>query len=240
MSYQKRSRIARKLERQSKKNFVLATLGTVAIFIAIFKIGIPLLADFGLFIGNFGRAENNQRGNKMQEFVQQPRIDPLPQATNSGNIKITGIAVAKSKVEIFIEENMISSVYAKEDGTFVLPNLKLRSGENIIKARTILDANKSEFSESLSVIFDTDPPTLEINQPSQDQQFGKGDSTIEVRGKTEIDTRVTVNNFRAIVDSQGNFSASLVLTSGKNTITVHAFDVSGNQTEKSLTVTFSP
>lgn len=240
MSYQKRSRIARKLEMQSKKNVVFATLGTVAIFIAIFKIGIPLLADFGLFIGNFSRTEDNQKGNKTQEFVQQPRIDPLPQATNSASIKITGIAVAKGKVEIFIEEDLISTVEVKEDGTFMLPNLKLRNGENIIKARAILRDNKSELSESLSVIFDTDPPTLEINQPSQDQQFGKGDSIIEVRGKTEIDTKVVVNNFRAIVDSQGNFSSVLALTPGENIITVQAFDLSGNQTEKSLTVTFSP
>lgn len=234
-----RSRILRRQERQSKKSIIFAILGTIIVVFAIFKVGIPLLAQFSLFLTNLTHPQETA-GNTGPGFVQAPILDPVPIATNSGTIKLTGVAISEREIQIFISGDLVDKVNSDKDGHFEVPNLKIRSGQNTISAKTKDGDNLSDSSNSLSVAFDDEAPSLEVTNPTDNQSFSKFDSKIEVRGKTEKEARVTVNDFRAVVDSLGNFSYLLELSGGENNISIKAIDPAGNETEVKRKVTYSP
>lgn len=237
-SYPSRSRLLKKLDKQSRKNFYLAFLGIVLVIFAVFKIGIPLLVQASLFIGNFNSTPETQKENPA--FLQAPSLSPLPNATNSATIKLTGFATPEKEVEIFVNNELTTKINTDKDGTFEIPDLKLLNGENILKARMISDDRRSEFSESLTVTFNDKTPTLEITNPTDNQTFGKDQGKIEVKGKTDPDNQIMVNDFRAIVDSGGNFSYFLELSTGENKIQIKARNLAGNEIKVERKVTFSP
>ncbi len=55
--------------------------------------------------------------------------------------------------------------------------------------------------------------------------------TLLVKGKTNKDAKVTINNEEVLVSSSGYFAKVVLLKSGENLITVKAFDSSGNSKE---------
>lgn len=64
--------------------------------------------------------------------------------------------------------------------------------------------------------------------------------TISVRGKTVPRAEVSVNEKDTTADSSGNFSATLTLDEGENTIFITAVDDEGNSAETELIVTYEP
>lgn len=234
-----RSRLMRRIEKTSRRNLVFSLLGIVILVFAVFKIGIPLLAQFSLFLGNLGNSAPETETEKTI-FIQAPRLEPLPIATNSGSIKITGISLPEKEVETHINEELIGKATADKNGKFEIKSLKLQEGENNIKARVKDKEKFSEFSENVLVIFDNKPPILELTNPAPNQDFSKEQNKIEVKGKTEIESKVTVNGSRAIVDTNGNFSYTLALVDGENKIQVKAVDLAGNEVTIERTVTYSP
>lgn len=236
---QTRSRLSRRIEKQSKRSTFLALLGIGIIVVAIFKFAIPLIAQLGIFLDNLNPADTETQQNSTS-FLQSPRIDALPIATNSAVIKITGVGIPEKDVEVFVGEELINKITADIKGRFEIPDLRLRAGQNIIKARIRDNDNTSDFSDKQIVIFDNTPPFLEITSPSQNQNFGKDQNTIEVKGKTEKEAIVTVNDFRAIVESDGNFSYLLRLSAGENIVKVKAQDPAGEETQIERKITYSP
>ena len=65
-------------------------------------------------------------------------------------------------------------------------------------------------------------------------------STISVKGKTANGIDVFVNDTENRSDAGGNFSASVSLDEGENTIIVVATDSEGNVAEETITVTYDP
>lgn len=234
-----RSRISRRIEKQSKRSSFLALLGTGVIVVAIFKFGIPLIAQLGTFFENLNPLDTEVQQNSTS-FLQSPRIDVLPIATNSAAIKIAGVGIPEKNVELFVGEELVSKVKVDEDGKFAIASLKLNLGQNIIRARMRDNDNTSDFSESQTVIFDNTPPSLEVISPNQSQSFSKDQNTIEVKGKTEKEATVTVNDFRAIVDGDGSFSYLLRLSAGENIVRVKAQDLAGEETQVERKITYSP
>ncbi|MBI2622449.1 hypothetical protein HYW66_02340 [Candidatus Microgenomates bacterium] len=227
-----RSRILRKVEKQSKRNFILTVAGTILIIIAIFKLGIPLLAQIG--------QSNIQTQSDKPSFIQPPQLDPLPIATNSATIKISGLAITDKEIEVFVGNSLVNTIKSDHVGKFEIASLKLNSGQNLIKARTRDNDNTSDFSPEQTVIFDDTGPMLEVTNPTSNQSFAGGENTVEVRGKTDVDSTVTVNDFRAIVDSEGKFSYLFKLTNGENIINIKSLDPAGNETSLERKVNFSP
>ncbi len=63
-------------------------------------------------------------------------------------------------------------------------------------------------------------------------------ATISVKGKTGAKAQVAVNDVETTADASGNFSASVALDEGENTIFIVVNDAAGNVTEKELTVIY--
>ncbi|MCX6743356.1 MAG: helix-turn-helix domain-containing protein [Candidatus Parcubacteria bacterium] len=70
------------------------------------------------------------------------------------------------------------------------------------------------------------PPQLIVYQP--DKNLISSSNFIEIKGRTEKEARVFINEKEVFLDSQGNFSATLDLQKGLNMIKISAVKKQGN------------
>ena len=235
-----RSRLSRKIERQSKKNLILSLFGIIVILFLLFKIGIPALVNFVVFISGLKGNQETISPNKTNEFISPPTLNSTFNATNSARISLSGVAQENQTIKLYVNDEVSGDTQTKKDGLFSFDNVKLSKGENIVKTKAFLKDNKeSEFSKALTVFFKDGLPKLEINNPSDNQNFSKDENNIKVSGKTDPNVNVTVNGYIAIVDEKGNFSYQLPLENGENKIKIMAVDEAGNKTEAERKVNYS-
>lgn len=234
-----RSRLSKRLEKQSIKNLFLSILGIIIIVVLLIKFGVPLLVNFSLFISG-DRNDQNSQVNKKASFVPAPILSTRDVATNSAQVRIDGSSLSNQTIVLYVNGSLGDKVPTSNNGRFS-SIITLIPEENIIKARAITsDGAESDLSERLIIIFKNKAPTLEIILPSDGQSFSKDQNTVEVKGKTDPQVRVTVNSFWAIIDEDNNFSYTLTLKDGENEIKIIADDQAGNKTEKTIRVTYSP
>lgn len=236
--YPSRSRLSKRIERQSKKTLFFSIIGIIIVLFLIIKVGLPLLIRFSLLVGDL--KDVSEPKEQKQSVLLPPQLSPLPQATNSATIKIDGIASKDLQVEVFLNNDLVNKSTPDENGKFTIEALRLNEGQNLVKAREKDKTGKTgEFSEEITIIYDKEPPKLELSQPSDNQVFSKDTKTIIVAGKSEGSTHITVNGFWAVIDNNGNFSYTLSLTNGENKIKVEAADDAGNKTTIERKVTLS-
>ena len=97
---------------------------------------------------------------------------------------------------------------------------------------TDTSGNKSFDSKKLTIVYDIEPPEIEITSPQNEQSFsGTANKQINIEGKTDAGVKVTINERIAIVNSDGNFRLSTTLADGDNEFTVLAEDEAGNSSE---------
>lgn len=231
-----RSRFNRKLEKESKRNFILSLFGIILILFLLFKFGVPLLANFALFLSN---SKETTTQPSRAKFLTTPVMFSLPSATNSAQLVVKGKAESKSTVDLYINDKIIDKTQAAKNGDFSF-RINLEEGSNKIFVKSKLDKNSSDPSDEAEIVFDNTPPELSIDSPSDGQNFSGDQNLILVNGNTDSQTKVTVNGFWAIVDQNNKYSYTLLLKSGDNEIKVEAVDEAGNKSEKKIIVKYSP
>jgi bacillopeptidase F len=233
----RRSRLSKNAEKKTRKTLFLSVVGIIIVVFLLAKFGIGLLVNFSLFLAG---PKDNQllQGNSQINFVAPPTLNPLPNATNSAKIIISGRSTKEIDIELFINDDLIDETKTDKDGGFVFtPNLK--EGNNQIKTRAIYKDKKSDFSVTFEVILKNSQPTLEVTSPSDGQTFKKDQNNVTIQGKTDLGVTITVNVFWAVIDDSNNFSYNLPLQNGDNEIKIVAIDQAGNRSEKSLKVNYS-
>ena len=224
------------MEQKTKKNFALSVLGIILVIFLAFKFGIPFLINFSLFLS--GSQSKNEITVQNPSFIAPPVLDSFPQATSSANIIISGIASKNQIINLYINDELIDTSKAKDDGKFLFKE-SIKPGENTIVAKAVVNKIESDSSNIIITFFRNAPPSLNISFPSDGQSFSKDQNVVEVKGTTDLDVKVTVNDHWAITDSNGNFSYNLLLQGGDNKIKVTATDLAGNKTEKEIKVNYS-
>lgn len=200
-------------------------------------MGIPLLIRFAVFVGNLKSAP--EPASQKLIAPPPPTLDPLPEATNSAQIAVSGLSQPNYLVEVYLNQREAGRITSQSDGSFK-NILTLSEGENEIYALAIdQEGNSSEPSGKIVVIYQTTPPDLEVTQPKDKENFISESNKIEVVGKTNPEASIWVNDHLVVVDKDGNFKYPLSLSLGENTIKVIAKDKAGNQTERVLTVSYS-
>lgn len=169
-----------------------------------------------------------------------PRLFPLPIATNSAQMTVRGLAESRSKVEIFLNNKLIGSTFADEEGRFALEKVRLKEGENQIYAISKKENHQSPPSNSIFSILKSKAPRLKIISPSPNTVISQKEGEVKIEGKTDPNVSLLINKRWVIVQSDGSFSFQLPLSKGKNKIEIIAEDVAGNRTLKELTVTYQP
>lgn len=234
-----RSRLSKKQTYKSVKNLFWSVIGIMAIIFILVKFGIPLLVNFSLFLSGT-QADQKSQSKDNNSFVPIPILSSQNVATNSAQTKIQGSASPQHSIILYLNGNLADKVSTDANGNFS-STITLSPNTNIIKAKAVAsDGKESEFSEGLTIIFKNTSPTLDISAPSDNQSFSKDQNHAEVKGKTDSQVRVTINDFWAIIDEDNNFLYNLPLKEGVNEIKIVATDQAGNKTEKNLKVTYSP
>jgi bacillopeptidase F len=219
---------------------ILSIVGIAVILFILFRFGIDFLVNFSLFIS--GNKNQTITQTNQINYVAAPILNPLPQATNSAHIVISGKSAKDYQVLLYLNNSNVDQTNADKNGIFVFSE-DLTNGNNQIKVKAEYNNKQSNFSDTIDVVYKNSPPTLDVSSPSDGQKFDKNSigsgSSINVVGKTDAGVSVTVNGFWAVVDDNNNFSYTLPLQNGDNQIKIVAVDQAGNKTEKDLKVNYS-
>jgi len=194
------------------------------------------MTNIALFVS--GSQATSTDKNTSNSFMFPPALDPLPIATNSALIKISGNSSKNMTVELYINDDLIDKKSVDNNGNFVF-DYQLTPGDSLIKVRNDNDNKKSDFSPIVTVSYKNAAPNLTIDSPSDGQKFSNDQRDITVSGKTDPGVTVTVNGFWAIIDQNNNYSYNLTLINGDNSIKVDATDQAGNKAEKTIKVNYS-
>lgn len=98
------------------------------------------------------------------------------------------------------------------------------------------EQDKKDFAKEMGVLFDLNPPALEISSPTNGLTTEA--ASIEVKGTTEKDATILVNGAK-VTNDNGTFATTINLNEGANGIKVEAVDKAGNKTVKDISVTRS-
>ena len=236
----KYSLLSKKEEKRNLRRAALFTFLTLFLIFAAIFWGIPALIKMAVFFGNI-RGSSQPVEVKDNLPPQVPLLNALPEATNQTEIEVTGLTEAGASVKIFLTGQEVKEVLTDNEGNFSSGKLNLTLGQNEIYALAVDKAgNQSVASNKISVWYDNEAPSLEISQPEDGQTISDEKAKVDIIGKTEEDVELRINDHLVILEKEGNFKYSLGLNVGENQILIIAIDKAGNQTEKTLTVTYSP
>ena len=171
-----------------------------------------------------------------------PPVINIPfEATNTSKINITGYAPSNSKVELLIDDGLKDTTTTKEDGSFEFNDISLNLGTNNISGKTIGEKGTESLpSKTLYVYYSNESPNLTVSDPEDNKTIQGGDKKITIKGKTDANIKIFINDSRIITNSNGDFSSEQPLNDGDNNFTVKAIDKSGNETSLSRKVTYNP
>lgn len=231
------SRLRRYEDRKFKKRLLWALGGSITLIIFIFIFGLKLLVGFSLLVDNLRGSPPKEQ--QSQSLVLPPILDPLPEATNSATIAITGKGDPGMKIVLYIDEEESVTLPVESDGTFSITK-KFTEGEHTVSAKAKNDKDLvSDLSNVMTVTIKRSKPELTVTNPQDGARIVGENNTLIVKGKTDSDNTVTVNDRLAVVGSDGSFSYTQTLTEGENTIRIAATDPAGNGETVERRVTYS-
>jgi hypothetical protein len=116
----------------------------------------------------------------------------------------------------------------------------MKNKEKVTTAMTTTDTTITPTSD-----IGTPEPTVKVQQitllvSSPANGITVTSPTVVIKGKTIPKADVFVNDSQTTADAQGNFSVTLTLDEGENTVVVAANDADGNFAEQELIITYDP
>ncbi len=231
------SRLIRHEERQQRKRLMWALGGMFALVIFLFVFGLKILVGFSLMVDRV-RGNTPQLVSQNQELILPPTLDPLPEATNSATLTITGKSDTGLTIVLYIDEEEATTLPVKNDGTFTYTK-KLAEGNHTVSAKAKNDKDGvSDLSNVLTMSIQRKKPELTITSPTDGARIVGDSNTLTVKGKTASDNSVTINDRLAVVGNDGSFTYTQTLGEGENTLHVVVTDPAGNQATEDRRVTY--
>ena len=208
---------------------MLSLIGIIGILTLILVFGLRLLVTFSLFVDKI-------RGNSPQTQSQSvillpPSLDPLPEATNSATLTISGTGQGGLTLVLYKNEAEVKQLPISTEGIFSIPSLSLDEGDNTLSAKVKDDkGNVSDLSNVIRVTIRRNPPDLDVLSPQNGVTIHGEKKIVTVTGKVKEDTTVTINGRFVVIQNDGSFSYDFPLDDGDNILKITAADVAGNQT----------
>jgi len=233
------SRLARTEERKNKRQAVFFAFLTIAALVILFVFGLPTIARFAALLTDL--KQSSQPIEKEDTTPPAPpQIDVLPEATNEQSIKISGSAEPATTLR-FDLNGKEREILVDSEGKFSF-SFNLRLGENRISTKAVDSAgNESQETQNITVLYDTEEPTLELLTPADGSDFyAAKQRQVVIKGQTEPGVSLTINDRFVVVEDDGAFAFATTLSEGPNEFNVKSKDAAGNETEEKLTLNFSP
>ncbi len=190
--------------------------------------------------------QNSQKytPEKQQIKPQVPLFNAPPQFTNEDTLKITGFGTPMTQVQFIIngkkEASAVTSIGVNGEFSLVI---RLQTGENRLSAYSFDDQNlESSETKTYQVTLDQQVPEIQLLEPTETSTtvIGKDKKNFVVKGKTEPNAKILVNNLMGKANNEGDFEVEYQLNEGLNQIQLIASDQAENQTELALEVDFKP
>lgn len=233
----KRSRLERKSEEQITKKTVFLGVVTILLFVAVVVFGLPFLVKFSVFLGEIKSKKEKTVSEKVLPPLAPRLILPFD-ATNSAKISVSGLADAKTNVELLKNDVSLGKIQVNDNGEFVFNDVQLDKGENVFAAIDINEKGvNSELSKQTKIIFDDQVPEITMINPSE-ESLNVDYADFDIVGKSEKGVSVLVNGHVAMVDDEGKFKLKIQLNSGKNDVEIIVRDQAGNETKKKISITY--
>ena len=215
-------------------------IGVLAIAIGLIyllvQFGVPLLIKMALFIGNFGNKECGSV-TKESSILVPPTLQPLPEATYSARLDISGFAQEDVTVALFVNGSEVDEMAVDSDGEFEFDKVKLRLGKNRIWGVTRDDSdNQSRESDEILLVMDDDPPRITVDSPEGDTQVSE--DSIVIEGMIDEEANISINDQFVMQKSDNGFYKTINLSEGDNELKIKAIDMAGNETETVLKVKY--
>ncbi len=233
----KRSRLERKQDEDITKKTVVLGVVTVLVFVLVIAFGLPFLIKLSIILGD---AKNKNKADESAKVLPPlaPRLVSSFEATNSATFSISGVAEPKAQVELLKNDVSLGKKDVDDKGSFEFDGITLDPGENSFTALASTEnGGNSEASKALTVLFDNEAPELNMINPSEDK-ITVDYADFDVAGKSQSGVSVSINGKLAMVDDEGKFKLKIQLNAGKNTVEIVVRDSAGNETKKTIEITY--
>jgi hypothetical protein len=223
------SRYSRIEEKKERKRLLWAVFGIIAVIVFIAIFGMKLLVGFSLFIDMLHGTP--PVATQSDVLILPPALDPLPIATFSSTLKVTGTGQQGLTLVLYINDQESKKVSLTKSASFSALLSDLKDGLNTISAKLVDDkGNMSDLSNILTTTIKKSLPILEITTPDNNATVTGDSNLVTVSGKSEDNTTITVNGRVVVVNNNFSFSYQYPLSEGDNTLTIKAIDQAGNAT----------
>jgi hypothetical protein len=222
------SRYGRIEEKKQRRRLTLAIVGIVGIFVFILMFGFRLLVGFSLFVDTI---RGNTPAIQQTIIMLPPVLDPVPIATKSSLLKISGAGQQGYSLILYVNEKETKKIALPKVASFSAVAVTLTEGLNTISAKMSDDkGNLSDLSNILTIEYKQKQPTLEVQSPEDNSTITGENNNINIIGKTDNDTTVTVNGRYIVLKNDNSFNYPYPLSEGDNTLRIEARDLAGNTT----------
>ncbi|MCR4276770.1 MAG: Ig-like domain-containing protein, partial [Candidatus Roizmanbacteria bacterium] len=202
----------------------------------IFTFGIKLLLNTSSFISGLFPQPSTKPLSKTEDSFSAIDISSIPQATNSAKIIVSGSVLNFDSLVFYLNKVKVKEVDSPSD-IFNEEIGDLEKGENsvYILAKS-KDGKVEKTTITYKVFYKSEKPKLEITEPSDNSTTSNQE--IKIKGSTDKETYIHINDIPVVVDAKGNFETTVRLKDGDNQITAKAQDIAGNEETKMIKVTY--
>lgn len=230
-----------RLESHDRKRYlrqiILLNLASAGLIIGFLFVVLPAFIKV-LALRNLGTGGNDTQSTVLPA---RPTLSQPFDATSSADIKLSGNAVASSKVILLQNGAPSEETTSSEDGSFSF-DVSLESGDNLFAA-VVENTEKvrSNPSTSFTIRFVKDAPKLEVSEPADGTTITQQRANpVTIKGKTDPGNKIFINDGVQFVSNDGSFSGRVQLANGENTVVIKAVNTAQIETVKELKLTFSP
>lgn len=220
-----------------KSTIVLLVVALVVLFYFIFTVGFKMLLNTSAFIANTFSEATPVPLNRNSDIYGSINIDDIPIATNSAKIIVSGSVINYGTLNFYINDELVKKQPITSTDIFNIEIGDLERGDNEVYVKALTDDGKNSKKTTVyTVVYKDEKPKLDISDP--DENSTTSNPEVTVKGATDREVLVKINDSPVVVDVNGNFDSTVRLKEGENKITVTAQDTAGNLETKTLAVTY--
>ena len=229
-------RLERVQEKKMKNTIFLYAAILFLVIFFIFTYGFKLLLNTSGFIAGLFPQPSTKPLSKTEDSFNSIDISSIPQATNSAKIIVSGSILNFDILDFYLNGNKVKEIETSSD-TFSEEIGDLERGDNDVYILAKSKDSKIEKNTiTYKVFYKNEKPKLDISEPLDN--FTTNNQEIKVKGSTDKETYIHVDNLPVVVDANGSFETTVRLKDGDNQIVITAADTAGNMEIKSLKVTY--
>lgn len=234
--YSRRAKVEEKKNIRKAYWYIFLSIASLAI---LFFLGLPLIIKFAGFFTNLGKSDKPVDVSDITPPAP-PQFNEFDEFTSKTSLKLEGRSEDGAIVTLTFN-NKDSEAVANSEGKFSF-DVDLNKGENSFYAKATDQAgNEGQVTDTFKIYFDNEKPELSLESPSDGETFyGSGQRQVNIKGSTDPDAEVFINDRFVTVSDDGTFSFATTLSEGINDFNIRAVDKASNETSVSISLNFNP